>query len=76
MKDDKWFANIKWKESCLECHQENEGKCPNRGCAEFQYDEWGEHIPDYLYFDDGNNVAEYLEEKRKRMESANGILDS
>lgn len=68
MKDDNWFANIKWNEDCIKCREKHGNMCPMRDCAEFNYDEWGDRIPDYLYHDDGNEVAEYLAEKRKRME--------
>lgn len=68
MKDDNWFASINWTEDCLECQRKYNGICHSRSCAEFNYDEWGDYIPDYLYHADGNDVAEYLAEKRKRME--------
>lgn len=73
-KDQQWFDNIKWSESCIKCQRETGGACAKRYCAEFQYDEWGDRIPDWLYYHDGNNVAEYLEEKRrqKEAEKANG----
>ena len=65
---EKWFESLKWDKDCLECQAKHEGKCKNRECAEMHYDEWGDPIPDGLYFKDGNNVQKYLEEKRQRME--------
>ena len=64
----KWFSSIKWTETCLDCHKKYNGSCPNRSCAEREYDEWGEQIPLHLYFHDGNNVSEYLDNKRKEKE--------
>lgn len=68
-KDDKWFNTIKWNAICIVCQSENNGLCPNRNCAEDNYDEWGDPIPLWVYHMDGNILAEYLEEKRKRMET-------
>lgn len=67
-KDERWFANIRWDDTCRECQGKNGGTCTRRYCAEFHYDEWGDKIPNHLYHCDGNGVAEYLEEKRRRME--------
>ena len=67
-KDDVWFANIHWHQTCLECQSEHNGTCPNRRCAENEYDPWGDPIPMDLYFMDGNNVQQYLENKCKLME--------
>lgn len=64
-----WFDSIKWDATCLECQANSGGVCPYRSCAERHYDEWGDPIPGHLYFCDGNNVAEYLEEKRRQKES-------
>ena len=66
-KDDVWFTSIKWDSTCLQCQADNNGVCPNKSCAEYHYDEWGDPIPADLYFMDGNNVQEYLENKRKKM---------
>lgn len=67
-KDDVWFANIHWDSVCIECQSTHNGICPNRQCAEDNYDPWGDMIPAHLYFMDGNNVRQYLENKRKLME--------
>lgn len=68
-KDDKWFASIKWDNSCLQCQAKANGVCENRSCAEQNYDPWGDPIPAYVYHHDGNTLDEYLENKRKRIES-------
>lgn len=67
IKDDTWFANIKWDNSCLECHTNHGGVCHNRSCAEDNYDPWGDIIPADLYHMDGNNVQKYIEEKAIKM---------
>lgn len=73
-KDEKWFSSIKWDDACLTCKSETNGICRNRGCAESNYDPWGDPIPAHIYQFDGNSLNEYLEEKRKRLESANHTL--
>lgn len=65
----KWFASIKWTKDCLDCQKKHNGYCHRPSCAQMEYDEWGDPIPLYCYFADGNNVAEYLEKKRKRKEA-------
>ena len=72
-KDDKWFASIKWDNSCLQCQAKTNGVCENRSCAEDNYDPWGDPIPAYVYHHDGNTLNEYLENKRKRIESGEYI---
>ena len=57
---------INWDSVCMECQAKHGGVCHNQKCAEFHYDEWGDPIPEDLYYMDGNNVQEYLAEKRKR----------
>ena len=69
MRDDQWFASIKWNDACLECQRETGGVCSNRSCAEYHYDEWGDKIPALLYCDDANYVDEYIENKRKQKEA-------
>lgn len=61
----KLFASIKWDAVCLECQKKSNGRCRDRTCAQLHYDEWGDYIPPYLYFHDGNHVAKYLEKKRQ-----------
>ena len=68
-KDDKWFASIKWDDSCLQCKSKTNGVCKNRSCAEQNYDPWGDPIPAFVYHHDGNTLDEYLENKRIRIES-------
>jgi len=75
-KDDKWFASIKWDKSCLQCQAKTNGACENRSCAEDNYDLWGDPIPAYVYHHDGNTLNEYLENKRKRIESRKYIPTS
>lgn len=65
-KNDKWFDSIKWDSACLKCQSVNGDICPSRSCAEDNYDQWGDHIPSDVYYMDGNNLQEYLAEKRKR----------
>ena len=68
-KDDRWFATVNWSKSCINCQSETNGVCRSRGCAELHYDPWGDELPAYLYYPDGNDVEKYLENKRKRMEA-------
>lgn len=68
-KDEKWFASIKWDNNCLQCQSKTNEVCENRSCAEQNYDPWGDPIPAYVYHHDGNTLDEYLESKRKRIES-------
>lgn len=80
VKDARWFANIKWSETCLDCQKKHNGSCHSISCAEDSYDPWGDELPGTLWFMDGNNVAEYLEKKRKQKEAErkrqnNFILD-
>lgn len=72
-KDDKWFESIKWDNSCLQCQSKANGVCKSRGCAEQNYDPWGDPIPAYVYHHDGNTLDKYLENKRKRIESGEYI---
>lgn len=68
-KNDKWFASINWSQCCLTCQSETNGKCQSRSCAELHYDPWGDLIPASVFHHDGNTLDEYLENKRKRIES-------
>ena len=72
-KDDAWFASIKWSDSCLKCQSESGGVCSRRSCAESNYDPWGEEIPAYVYHPGGNTLDEYIERKRKKIESGEYI---
>lgn len=58
---------IKWDSTCLECQSKHNGVCPNKQCAEHNYDEWGDPIPADVYHMDGNTLQEYLAVKRKKM---------
>ena len=69
-KYERWFASIKWTDSCIKCQMETGGVCTRKHCAEFHYDEWGDPIPEWLYHCDGSCVVEYIEKKRRRMETA------
>ena len=62
---EEWYNSIKWDDVCLDCHKQNNGKCPNLSCAKHTYDEWGDIIPEYLFHDDCSDLEEYLEEKRR-----------
>lgn len=62
-KDDQWFSTIKWTSMCITCKAESGGNCPNRDCAEYNYDPWGDPFPLYLWHPDGNDVYEYLQKK-------------
>lgn len=66
-KDDKWFESINWDEECMRCHSRNGGICHLRLCAELHYDEWGDLIPPWVYYMDGNDLEKYLAEKRARL---------
>ena len=66
-KDDKWFANIKWEQSCLECQAKTNGHCADRECAANTYDPWGDVLPDYLICPDCDSTEDYLEEKWERL---------
>ena len=66
MDRDTWFNSIKWSEECLNCHTRHDGYCPRQSCAEYHYDEWGDIIPSWVYHMDGNNLEEYLSEKRQK----------
>lgn len=57
--DENWFENIKWSGECLQCREENGGKCPNRDCAKFNYNENGDKIPLHAWHADGNTVDKY-----------------
>ena len=76
-KDDKWFASINWDANCITCQSDTNGLCQSRSCAEFHYDPWGDLIPASVYHHDGNTLGEYLERKRKQMESGEFVtMDS
>ena len=66
----KWYESIQWTDTCRQCQRKNRGICRDLACAKLNYDEWGDPIPLYLYYADGNNVEAYLERKRKQKESA------
>lgn len=66
-KDDQWFLNIKWEQMCLECQKKTNGVCADRDCAESKYDPWGDVIPNYLIYPDGNDIEKYIEEKEERL---------
>ncbi|MBQ7916376.1 MAG: hypothetical protein IJ315_06270 [Firmicutes bacterium] len=57
----------KWSEGCLECISEHNGACPYEDCAAQLYDPWGDKYPDYVFHPGGNDIPQYIEEKRKRM---------
>ncbi len=70
--DDKWFANIKWSPSCLDCHKKYKGKCHDIDCARMYYDEWGDAIPLILFGYSSSTpgqsrIKEYIEQKRKQL---------
>lgn len=67
MKGYRWFHNIHWDKTCIECQQKAGGFCKKKQCAEFHYDEWGDRIPTHLYHCDGNDVEKYLVNKRIQM---------
>lgn len=58
--EENWFANINWSGECLLCKAKNNGNCPDRECAEMNYDKNGNKIPLYVYHMDGNTLDEYL----------------
>lgn len=68
-KDNNWFAQIKWSQTCIECQKKHNGICHNRSCAEDNYDPWGDELPAYLWYADGNDVEKYLSRKRAKIES-------
>lgn len=70
-KDEAWFQSIKWDQPCIDCHKKNSGNCPKRSCAELHYDYWGDPIPAYLYYPDGNDVEKYLQRKAVKMQACN-----
>ena len=68
-KNDLWFQNIKWSRACQDCQRDANGFCKQRSCAEENYDPWGDPLPAYLWYPDGNDVALYLFKKSKEKNS-------
>lgn len=61
-----WFATINWKDECLQCRAKHEGKCPDRECAQMNYDQNGNKIPLSVYHADGDTLDKYLSKQERR----------
>lgn len=61
------FSIIKWDDACLKCQATHGGVCHDPRCAEQNYDPWGDPIPSWVYYPDGNCLKEYLAEKEAKM---------
>lgn len=68
-------TQIKWDENCLKCQAEHGGVCVSAACKRHHYDEWGDKIPDEVYYMDGNALQEYIEKKRKQKAKKAAFLE-
>lgn len=74
-KDDQWFLSLKWTSSCLVCKTKNGGSCPDRSCAEGEYDPWGDPFPRTLWYPGGNDVDKYLRKKAALLGGKNNLKE-